>query len=34
MENMDTSLSELGDEFTLGDIDGKKHNQSSYLLTN
>ena len=23
MENMDSSLAELGDEFTLGDIDGE-----------
>lgn len=23
MENMDTTLAELGDEFTLGDIDGE-----------
>lgn len=27
MDNMDPTLSELGDEFTLGDIDGKEHNK-------
>lgn len=32
MDNMDPTLSELGDEFTLGDIDGKEQNKPSDLV--
>ena len=32
-ENMDPTLSELGQEFTLGDIDGKRFRQSARQFT-
>lgn len=32
MDNMDPTLSELGDEFTLGDIDGKEHLSFIFIL--
>lgn len=33
MDHMDPTLSELGDEFTLGDIDGKQHNKIIIIYT-
>lgn len=32
VENMDTTLAELGDEFTLGDIDGELPNSITFVL--
>lgn len=34
MDNMDPTLSELGDEFTLGDIDGKEDNKIILFILN
>lgn len=34
MDNMDPTLSELGDEFTLGDIDGKEARPNPHIHFN